>query len=65
MELGTEAGLLTPEQFGERIGAGRTYVYGELKANRIKSVKVGRLRRIPVSEVQRYVDRLLAEQATA
>ncbi len=50
--------LLKPEEFGDRIRAGRTTVYALMKAGTIKSVKVGRSRRIPATEVARFVESL-------
>lgn len=58
--------LLTVEEFGQALGGvGRGYVYALLKTGAIRSVKLGRLRRIPVTEVQRYVDSLAASGGAA
>jgi excisionase family DNA binding protein len=53
--------LLTVEQVAEQLGIGRTTVYRLLKDGQIESVTVGRLRRIPQTEVDAYVGRLTAE----
>lgn len=50
--------LLKPEEFGEQIRAGRTTVYALMREGAVASVKVGRLRRIPSTEVARYVESL-------
>lgn len=55
--------LLTVEQFAERVNMGRTTAYAKVAAGEVESVKIGKLRRIPAEEVDRYVDRLIAEQA--
>ena len=51
--------LLTPEQAAESLGCGRSYLFRLLSEGQIASVKVGRLRRIPVAEVERYIARLM------
>ena len=43
---------------------GRDYVYGEINAGRLRSLKLGRSRRIPRSEVDRHIATLLAEQSS-
>ena len=55
--------LLTPEETAEALGCGRSQVYALISEGHLRSVKIGRLRRIPVSEVHRYVDNLLADEA--
>lgn len=55
--------MLTVEEFAEQMGMGRTLAYAEVAARRVESVKVGRLRRIPVDARDRYVQRLLDEQS--
>ncbi len=51
--------LLSPDQAAEALGCGRTQVYSLISDGRLRSVKIGRLRRIPVSELHRYVDGLM------
>jgi excisionase family DNA binding protein len=53
--------LLTPEEAGERLGIGRTTVYALIKAGELDSVQIGRLRRIPVTAIQQYAARLIAQ----
>jgi hypothetical protein len=36
----------SPEEYGELIGAGRTFVFGEIKSGRLRARKAGRLTRI-------------------
>jgi excisionase family DNA binding protein len=52
--------LLTPEEAGERLGVGRTQIYALLRRGELLSVRIGRLRRIPVAALQRYVAELTA-----
>ena len=59
---GTPRVLLTVEQAADTIGIGRTTAFALVKSGELKSVKVGRLRRIPLDEIQAYTARLLAEQ---
>lgn len=50
--------LLTVEQAAERLGVGRTTMYGLLKAGAIESIPVGRLRRIPPDALEAYIANL-------
>jgi excisionase family DNA binding protein len=52
--------LLTPEEAGERLGVGRTQIYDLMRRGELLSVHIGRLRRIPVAALQRYVEELTA-----
>ncbi len=51
----SENRFLTPQQFADRLSISRWTVYAWLQEGRIKSVKIGRLVRIPESEVERIV----------
>jgi excisionase family DNA binding protein len=55
--------LLTVEEAANELRLGRTRTYELVAAGIIRSVKVGRSRRVPATEIARYVERLLAEQA--
>lgn len=57
--------LLTVEQFAERANLGRTTAYAKVATGEVTSVKIGRLRRIPVGEVDRFIEKLLAAQTAA
>lgn len=59
---GTPRVLLTVEQAAQAIGIGRTTMFALVKSGELKSVKVGRLRRIPLDEIHAYTNRLTAEQ---
>jgi len=47
--------LLSPKEFADRLSISRWTVYAWISEGRIKSVKIGRLQRIPESEVDRIV----------
>ena len=49
--------LLTPERAGERLDIGRTRVYELMASGELRSVKIGRSRRIPASALQEFVGR--------
>jgi excisionase family DNA binding protein len=51
----TEAVLLTVEEAAERLRIGRTTMYALVSSGAVESVKVGRLRRVPVEAVDAYV----------
>ncbi len=53
--------FLTAEETAEVLRVGRSRVYELLAAGEITSVKIGRLRRIPVDAVREYAERLVAE----
>jgi len=55
--------LLTVEEAGRTMRAGRSTVYELIKSGELESVKIGRIRRIPVDAVQTYVTSLRQEQA--
>ena len=47
--------LLSPQQFADLLSISRWTVYAWLQEGKIRSVKIGRLVRIPESEVSRIV----------
>jgi excisionase family DNA binding protein len=51
--------LLTPEQAAETIGLGRTRTYALIGSGELVSVKIGKSRRVPLSEAEAYVSRLV------
>lgn len=55
--------LLTAEQAAQLLGVGRTTLYGLLRSGALRSVRVGRLRRIPVSAISDFVGQLDDEEA--
>ena len=55
--------LLRPEQAAEALNVGRTAVFALIRSGRLRSVKVGGLRRIPATALAEFVRRLEEEQA--
>ena len=53
----TEAGrlLLRPEEVARALGVGRTTVFELIRAGELRSVKIGKSRRIPTEAVREYV----------
>lgn len=47
--------LLTPEQAADALGLGRSRVYELMRDRRLRSVKVGRSRRIPYTSLLQFV----------
>ena len=63
--LNIELTLFTVEEAAGWLSVGRTTVYALLKDGQINSVRIGRLRRIPVEALTSYTARLVAEQRAA
>lgn len=57
--------LLTPQAVAAVLSCSRTTVYELLGAGELRSVKIGRSRRIPRTSVELYVERLSGPQAGA
>ena len=53
--------LLRPEEVAEKLGCGRSAVFDLLRKGELRSVKLGRSRRIPVDALQEFVERLVAD----
>ncbi|MFF2273571.1 helix-turn-helix domain-containing protein [Agromyces sp. NPDC058136] len=56
--------MLTPEEVADALGIGRSTVYDLLRLNAIVSVKIGRSRRVPVTAVREYAERLTQASLT-
>jgi excisionase family DNA binding protein len=54
--------LLSPQEFAQRLSVSRWTVYAMLRDGRIQSVKIGRLVRIPESEVERLIEAAQRQQ---
>ncbi len=50
--------LITAGEAADLLGLGRTKVYELMAAGRIESVKIGRSRRLPVTAVHEFIERL-------
>jgi excisionase family DNA binding protein len=56
--------LLSVEEAAEQLSLSRTRLYALLKTGDIASVRVGRLRRVPVDALLQFIARLVREQST-
>jgi excisionase family DNA binding protein len=54
--------LLTPEEAASALGVSRTFLYSLLARQRLFSVKVGGMRRIPLRSLENYVEELCEQQ---
>lgn len=57
--------MLTPEQAADALGIGRTTIFALIKSGELRSLRIGRLRRIPADEIDAYTARLTTEQHPA
>lgn len=57
--------LLTAEEAADVLGVGKSTVYDLIRMRLLRSVQIGRSRRIPVNACQELVDRLLEEDVPA
>ena len=58
----TEKLLLSVPEAAAKLSIGRSLAYELVLRGEIASVKIGKSRRVPAGEVERYVARLIAEQ---
>jgi excisionase family DNA binding protein len=63
--LDTSRVLLSVEVAAERLSISRTRMYALIKAREIVSVRVGKLRRVPATELAAFAARLIAAQHAA
>jgi excisionase family DNA binding protein len=54
--------MLTPEQAAAALGIGRTTMFALIKSGEVESVRIGRLRRVPLDSIEAYTRQLIAEQ---
>ncbi len=54
--------LLTPEEAAEVLGVGRSTVFELIRLRLLRSVKIGKCRRVPMEACRELVDRLSDEQ---
>jgi excisionase family DNA binding protein len=62
-ENGLPVLLVRPEDAARVLGVGRTKVYELIRSGALRSVRVGGLRRIPVTALKEFVTRLEEEAA--
>jgi excisionase family DNA binding protein len=55
--------LVTVEDAAEMLSIGRTAAWELVRKRKIKSVKIGRTRRIPITAIQEYIQQLIEEAA--
>ena len=48
--------LMSPEELSEFLGLGRTYTYRLLTTGAIPSVRIGRLRKVRRTDVDKFID---------
>lgn len=57
--MAMERVLLTVPEFMEATSLGRYQVYDLIRGGLLRTVKVGRSRRIPIAELREFVDRMV------
>jgi excisionase family DNA binding protein len=60
-----QAILLRVEDAARRLGIARTLMFRLIKDGEVESIRVGRLRRVPVESLEEYVDRLRQAQKSS
>ena len=58
---GTQKLLLSPEEVAEALGIGPTSARGMIRDGELRGLRVGRLVKVPVSELEAYIERRLQE----
>ena len=53
--------LVTPEEAARRLSVGRTTIYELIASGELQSVNIGRCRRVPVSSLSLFVNRLIGD----
>jgi excisionase family DNA binding protein len=53
--------LVSVDEAAEMLSIGRTFAYALVRANELRSIKVGRTRRVLVSSLHDYVGRLMTQ----
>lgn len=59
-ESAGESVMLTVEEAANRLRIGRTTAWGLVKSGELRSVLIGRLRRVPAAEVRAYAAQLVS-----
>jgi excisionase family DNA binding protein len=57
----TERLLLTASETAERLSLGRSKVYELMAAGQLRSVRIGRSRRVPIEALHEFVRRLAGD----
>lgn len=54
--------LITVQDTAAMLSIGRTAAWELVRKHKIKSIKIGRTRRVPIAAVQEYIARLLEDE---
>jgi excisionase family DNA binding protein len=54
--------LLTVQEAADQLGIGKTKAYSLVTSGELGSIQIGRLRRVPIEEIQNYAARLMSGQ---
>lgn len=54
--------LVTVEELARILSIGRTAAWELVRKRKIKSVKIGRTRRVPLASIQEYIEQLMDEE---
>lgn len=57
--------LVTVEEMATMLSIGRTVAWELVRKRKIKSVKIGRTRRVPLTAIQEYIQRLVEQEEVA
>ena len=52
--------LLDPQQVGQRLQIGKTKVYELIRTGELQSVQIGKLRRVPVSVLDAFIEQKMS-----
>lgn len=55
--------LLTVDAAASALGIGRSHLYRYVQTGELRSIKIGRSRRIPVAALEKFIEQLQTEQA--
>ena len=58
----SEPVLITVDELAARLSIGRTAAWELVRKRKIKSVKIGRTRRVPITSLQEYIEQLLEDE---
>jgi excisionase family DNA binding protein len=58
---GAEQLLYSPEEVAQALGVGPTFARGLIREGELRGVRIGRLLKVPVTEVEAYIARRVQE----
>lgn len=61
----SEPVLITVEEMATVLSIGRTVAWELVRQRKVKSVKIGRTRRVPITAIQEYVAQLMENEEVA